>query len=323
MRSAILFGLGLLKRLTWLLMPSSERRQTEAGHWETVDLKQHRTAAWDSIGCLSRMAVNEMTGGRWDQLMDVIVATLSSPDPHHLRGLTLGCGDMRCEHTFFTHPPLPLEWVDAYDISAAMISRAQQLTDSLGLRVQYHVEDVNYCELPPGTYDLAVVAHPMHHFKRMEHIVSQVNRSLKPGGVFVVWEYVGPRYQQFSRRQRTHATMVLRALPPQYRRELNGKTCTRVASQSLFFISPDEAVHSDHILPSLKQMDIVYQYNWAGLLFPLLRGGIAVNFDENNPQDRKIIDCLFQLDRLLCQSGRIEPNFTITIATKKAARPAT
>ena len=230
--------------------------------------------------------------------------------------LTLGCGDMAAEHWFFIHPALPFELVDAYDIRAEVIQRAKERTDSAGLNVQYHVEDVNYVELPPETYDLVVVTHSLHHFKRIEHIVYQINRSLKPGGLFVAWEYVGPRYQRFSRRQRAHANMVLRALPIKYRRELDGSVRRRVKSQSLLLISPDEAIRSDRILPALQSMKILYQYHWAGLLFPLLRGGIAANFDQSDPEDRKVIDCLFQLDRLLCQSGRVEPDFTITIATK-------
>jgi hypothetical protein len=84
------------------------------------------------------MAVSEMTGGQWEQLMDVVREAIAPPDPNHLRGLTLGCGDMACEHWFFVHPALPFELVDAYDISVEMIQCTRQLTDSLDLNVQYH-----------------------------------------------------------------------------------------------------------------------------------------------------------------------------------------
>jgi ubiquinone/menaquinone biosynthesis C-methylase UbiE len=320
MRSMIISGLGLLRQLELLLVPSSQRRQTESGHWEKVNLDQARRVSWDSIQCLGLMAVSEMTGGRWEQLMDVIIHTIAPPDPNHLRGLTLGCGDMACEHWFFIHPALPFALVDAYEISAEMVRRARQRTDAAGLNVEYHLKDVNYIALPPDMYDLVVVAHSLHHFKRIDHVIDQINRSLKPGGLFVAWEYVGPRYQRFSRRQRAHANMVLHSLPTKYRRELDGSIRKRAKSQSLLLISPDEAVRSDRILPALKQMNILYQYNWAGLLFPLLRGGIAANFDQNDPDDRKVIDCLFQLDRLLCQSGQVEPSFTVTIAAKDTDR---
>lgn len=84
----------------------------------------------------------------------------------------------------------------------------------------------------------------------------------------------------------------------------------------LFVVWEDEAIRSDLILPALRRMNILYQYNWAGLLFPLLSGGVAVNFNQDDPQDRQLINDLFHLDRLLCRLGCVEPNFTITIAAK-------
>ena len=299
-------------------MPARWQSKREAAFWGSVETDRARQVSWDSIECLGRMAVREMTGGRWEQLMDVVIHTMTPPDLKRLPGLVLGCGDMAGEKWYFTHPALSFERVDAYDISAEAIRRARQLTDSLGLNVQYHVEDVNAVQLPPETYDLAVVAHSLHHFREIDHIVDQVNRSLKPGGVFVVWEYVGPRCQQFTCRQLDQATLVLQSLPKKYRRELDGSIRKQAASQPLYSISPDEAIRSDLILPALKRMNIVYQYNWAGLLFPLLRGGIAANFDQNDAEDRHNIEALFKLDRLLCQLGCVEPNYTITIAGRGA-----
>jgi SAM-dependent methyltransferase len=303
-------------------MPARWQSRREAAFWGSVETDRARQVSWDSIECLGRMAVRQMTGGRWEQLMDAVIHTMTPPDRLHLRGLALGCGDMAGEKWYFTHPALPFEGVDAYDISAEVIQRARLLTDSLKLNVQYHVEDVNEVRLPPETYDLAVVAHSLHHFREIDHIVDQVNRSLKPGGLFVVWEYVGPRFQQFTRRQLDQATLVLQSLPERYRRELDGSIRKQAVSQPLFSISPDEAIRSDLILPALKRMNIVYQYNWAGLLFPLLRGGMAANFDQNDAEDRHIIEALFELDRLLCRLGCVEPNYTITIAGRSAGAAA-
>ena len=315
LRKSVLLGVGIAQRLRFALMPNAQRLKREAACWASVDIDRHRRTSWDSIECLGRMAVIEMTGGRWKELMDVIINTIAPSDPSRLRGLTLGCGDMEGERWYFTHPTLPFEQVDAYDISAEVMQRAQRLTDSLGLNVQYHVGDVNAIDLSPATYDLVVVAHSMHHFREIDRIVDQISRSLTPGGVFVMWDYVGPRYQRFTRRQRAWANRVLQILPPKYRHLPDGTMSHRVENQPLLLLSPDEAPRSDRILPAVRRMNVRYQYNWAGLLYPLLRGGRAVNFNQDDPEDRRIVECLFQLDRLLCQSGQIEPNFTITIAT--------
>ena len=110
---------------------------------------------------------------------------------------------------------------------------------------------------------------------------------------------------------------MLEALPESYRREVNGQVRQKARNVHPATLSPDEAVRSDNILAALqKNLHIVWQYNWAGLLYPLLEG-IGFNFDENKPTDRVLIDYLFNLDKVLCQSKRIESDFTFTLATKR------
>jgi hypothetical protein len=50
----------------------------------------------------------------------------------------------------------------------------------------------------------------------------------------------------------------------------------------------------------------------------LVPGGVFYfDFDETDPADRSLIEYLFNIDRVLCQSGRIRPNFTMTLAVKR------
>jgi len=143
MHSAIIFGLGVLKRLKLLLMPSGRRHRVEANHWGRVDLDRARQVSWDSIECLGRMAVSEMTGGRWEQLMDVIIDAIAPSDPNHLRGLMLGCGDMACEHWFFVHSALPFPSIAANSTEAYAIESglnpcsSSRLTKPFALTVSY------------------------------------------------------------------------------------------------------------------------------------------------------------------------------------------
>ena len=69
-------------------------------------------------------------------------------------------------------------------------------------------------------------------------------------------------------------------------------------------------------LPDMsRHLNVVWQYNWGGLLYPLLEG-IALNFTASD-EDQALLKFLFNLDYALDQSGEIEPNFTITLATKR------
>jgi len=295
----------------------SHHLQCEASFWAQVDFDRIRHASWGSIQCLGPMALLEMTHGSTNDINRLINETMQVPHKEGLRGLVLGCGDMRAEHSAFINPHLSFAEIDAYDINEQAFEQARAVTTTAGLKVNFQVGDVNRMVLPADTYHLIVIFHSYHHFERVGRIAQQINRALVPGGVFYTFDYIGPRRIQQTKRQLFYAQMMLEALPERYRREANGQIRQRVKNVAPGALSPDEAVRSDQILSALRNnLHIVWQYNWAGLLFPLLEG-IAFNFDENEPSDRALIHYLFHLDKVLCRSGHIKPNFTITLASKR------
>jgi SAM-dependent methyltransferase len=291
---------------------------TEAEFWDDFNMELARKTSWTGAGDLGYWAFQKMCDGRYAEMMDLISDTMQVPRAEPLRGLVLGCGDMAGEHAHFINPNLPFSEVDAYDVSAQSLERARQLTDAKGLNVNYHIADINQVELPPDRYALAVIFHAYHHFEQVDRVAQQVNQALLPGGVLYLWDYIGPRKLQHTESQLFHAQQMLQLLPYKYRRELDGKMRQRVQSVPADTLSPDEAICSDKILDAIaRHMNVVWQYNWAGLLYPLLEG-IAFNFTTRD-DDQALLRFLFDLDCALCQSGQVEPNFTITLATRNLA----
>ena len=288
----------------------------EAAFWDESDMQLARRTGWTSAGDLGYWAFQKMCDGRYPDIIDLISDMTKVPQTQPLRGLVLGCGDMAGEHTAFISPELPFAEIDAYDVSPRSIERARQLTDEKGLEVNYCVADVNHLELPRDRYALVVIFHAFHHFERVDYVAQQINRALLPGGVFYTWDYIGPCKLQFTESQLFYAQMMLQLLSLKYRRGLDGKARQHVQSVLPDTLSPDEAICSDQILPAIaRHMDVVWQYNWAGLLYPLLEG-IAFNFTTCD-EDQLLLKFLFNLDYALCQTGEVEPNFTITLATKQ------
>jgi ubiquinone/menaquinone biosynthesis C-methylase UbiE len=107
------------------------------------------------------------------------------------RCLILGCGKGKVERAlaargFFRH-------CDAYDIAAGSITVAKQLATAQGLAsIAYHVADVNELELSDRCYDAVFVTMALHHFANLEGVFAQIRRSLKPDGLLLCDEYVGP-----------------------------------------------------------------------------------------------------------------------------------
>lgn len=299
-----------------LLGSSPSHPETEAAFWGQTDMDSTRTTAWTSAGDLGYWAFQKMCNERYPEMADLILDMMKIPFGRPFRGLVLGCGDMVAEYAAFTHPKLSFAEVDAYDVSSQSIERARKLTDESGLKVNYHLTDVNEVELPPNQYALIIVFHAFHHIQQVDHVAQQIARALLPGAVFYTWDYVGPRKLQFSERQVFYAQMMLQLLPTRYRCQLDGAIRQQVQRVSPDRLSPDEAIFPDQILSAIaRHMDVMWQHNWAGLLYPLLEG-IAFNFTSSD-EDQDLLRFLFSLDYALCQAGEVEPNFTITLATKR------
>jgi SAM-dependent methyltransferase len=58
--------------------------------------------------------------------------------------------------------------------------------------------DLNFVELKESTYDLVIAKSILHHIVNLEHLIIQVNRSLKENGLFIVFEYIGENKQQWD-----------------------------------------------------------------------------------------------------------------------------
>jgi SAM-dependent methyltransferase len=117
-------------------------------------------------------------------------------------GLSLGC-----EHGWTERDALQLELCrsfDALDLSEEALEVAGRLAREEGFhdRIVYLQADLNGVELEPAGYDVVIAAQVLHHVDALEHLLDQVSASLRPGGIFVVNEYVGPaRFQWLEKTQ--------------------------------------------------------------------------------------------------------------------------
>lgn len=104
------------------------------------------------------------------------------------------------------------------DLSEGAITHARRRASAEGYGgITYVVGDLDTIELPGDRYDLVYAGGALHHIARLEHVVTQIARCLRPGGYLVSDEYIGPPYNDLSFRQREIVNAAIHLLPRRLR----------------------------------------------------------------------------------------------------------
>ena len=83
--------------------------------------------------------------------------------------------------------------VTGIDLSPQRIERARLKAGALRLQVPptFITGDLNTIELPSGEYDCVVAHDSLHHILALDRLCDEARNSLRPGGHFLVIDYIG------------------------------------------------------------------------------------------------------------------------------------
>jgi len=133
------------------------------------------------------------------------------------RALSLGCGSGWLERHLSQLGGF--QTCDAFDAAPGSIEIAKRLMAEEGCTgINYEVRDINQIQLLGAHYDIVWINSAMHHFERLEHISEQLDYALKPDGIVILNEYVGPNRFQFPPAQKDLIVALFSALPSKYRK---------------------------------------------------------------------------------------------------------
>jgi 2-polyprenyl-3-methyl-5-hydroxy-6-metoxy-1,4-benzoquinol methylase len=187
------------------------------------------------------------------------------------------------------------------DIAGAAIEAATKTAEAEHLEgVTYEVADLNRAEFPKEKYH-AVYAHAcLHHVFHLEHLLDQIKWTLKPGGLLVVQEYVGPSQMQFPQEHLYLADVFLKAIPERYRRMRDGRVKQQAARLPLDRMNssdPSEAIRASEIVPLIASRFEIKHFRYLrGTLLLLVFNEIAGNFLEGDLEIVPLVDALITLD---------------------------
>jgi 2-polyprenyl-3-methyl-5-hydroxy-6-metoxy-1,4-benzoquinol methylase len=149
----------------------------EAQHWGEVrqDLQNHQI--WHDP-----QLFEIFFGKEYRHMVESAVA-------HGPRILELGCGEGNLTLELASRGMK----VTGIDLSPQRIERARLKAGALRLQVPptFITGDLNMIELPPGTFDCVVAHDSLHHILALDRLCDEAKNSLRPGGHFLVIDYIG------------------------------------------------------------------------------------------------------------------------------------
>ena len=312
-------------------MPSEEDLERTSEFWGS-DSATWRTEQWvHSLQHpkvqerLNNLATGKPLKNRYANFVERFFTNPSGTILELNRGITLGCGYGEFERGLSRSKLLRVH--EAVDISQESIAQAKRLAQQAGLaHIQYRVADLNTINFPVSSYRFAFGISAIHHVTDLRHLFQQVAAALKPGGYFLLDEYVGPsKFQwtedQLSRRQRAARGLAGRVQAVRYRQR--HKRCESGVPPWPKWTptDPSEAVCSADIPKLLPDYFDVLEINGYGgsLLHLLLEGHRRKVRGRQSSFSLTCLQSFFDLeDRLIASSVARERDFANIIARKKA-----
>lgn len=284
-----------------------------------IAAEERSGVGWLDSGLVQRLYINPTIAGNPDENWLAYVKRRHLPKPVS-RGLTLGCGNGGLErHGASLHL---CEHHDAIDMSPGAIEIAKAAAVECGLtNVTYDVQDLDECVLARERYDVVFSSMAIHHVENLERLFGQVRASLRPGGLFVFNEYVGPDRFQWTRRQLIVVNVVLRLLPQRLRRSLrDGQIKTivlRPTREAMRQLDPSEAIRSSAILRLVASyFQIVERVDYGGAILHMALQDIVGNFRAESRRDVRILRLLCGLERSLLRLRVLRSDFAVVVARR-------
>ena len=161
----------------------------------------------------------------------------------------------------------------------------------------------------------------LHHIENLEHIFRQIQKALKPNGLFVLNEFVGPNRFQWTKKQVDIANDLLEIIPLKYkhckiRNEIK-KTVYQPTVQSMIETDPSEAVRSEEIIDIVTSIfKIIHRQDYGGTILNILLEGIVCNFMETDENAIALLNMLFYIEKCLIQEKILPSDFTLIVCQK-------
>lgn len=247
---------------------------------------------------LVRAAINRRVSG--DPNVWPITAFAQSLGPRRFQNaLSIGCGTGGLERSLIA--ARIVEGITGIDSSEAILAEARKLAPD----IRYIAADARTF-LPGKKFDAIFFHQSLHHFDRLDELMTLVAGALTPAGVLYLDEYVGPSRNEWNITKLIKPNIVYRRLPPGTRR-------AKIVRAPINREDPTEAIESSKIVVAVeKRFRIMVRRDYGGNLLSLL-------YPNMQRRSRRFTEAITQLiageDELLTRGA--PSYYTVIVAARQ------
>jgi SAM-dependent methyltransferase len=241
--------------------------------------------------------------------LEVVVAEIRAKTQPGARIYSPGCGQALKEVALARL--LPDRHFVAGDIAVGPLERGRAAAAAAGVTNLTLVQhDFNDLRLEKRSFDAVCGMGAFHHVENLEGFWASCREALRPGGVIMGQEYVGPNRLQWTDDQVREGTRVLDEIVPDAHK-VHHRTVARPDLDEMMRLDPSEAVRSRDILPTLEAAGFKlfgYASGGGALLQPVLMYQVHT-FDPRDWQHNLTLARLFLEEDRLMESGMLGDDF--------------
>ena len=222
------------------------------------------------------------------------------------RALVVGCGYGRLEQSWYQ-----MKFIHSFhgiDISPGAIELARKAAEQNGLPFTYEVQDLNYAELEPNTFDLVICQTSIHHCLHLERIADQISQTLRPGGIVWLHDFIGESMLQFTDKRMELVNRIIDILPEKYRTNaFNGRPAPKLRRAPIPPVSPFESIRSADIPTAfVDRFNVLEKREIQGIWMYCAGHGTRAAFAASE-EGRAMSELILLIEELAVQYGITPP----------------
>ncbi|MBP7859923.1 class I SAM-dependent methyltransferase [Patescibacteria group bacterium] len=221
--------------------------------------------------------------------------------------LVLNCGNGWVEREFIDKKIITK--ATAFDYSTDLLAQAKK--QKKGRNITYTQIDANKTNFNENEYDLIINVAALHHVQFINRMSLQIAKALKPNGILVSFDYIGPGRNQYPKKQWTLANKINNSLPESIKHD----SLYYPHLPTMMVTDPTEGIHANLIIPNLKKyFKILEQNDTNGSIAYLLLTHNKKVSKLKNPEKFKLIKKIIDEDKKLTKSENLPIMFSYFIA---------